>query len=131
MYGAFSMGHKNAAYRIRQLATEGKHTGLIPVASSTIWRWVKAGKFPKPFTMGSRCTVWDAAEVDEWIASSKANGLPTADTTAPKIEAPTANITTSATTAKGSHRKDAAKAARCAELAQAKKADRERSKGIA
>lgn len=92
------MTHKNAAYRIRQLATEGKHTGLIPVASSTIWRWVKAGKFPKPFTMGSRCTVWDAAEVDAWIASSKANGLPTADTTAPKI-------TTSATTAKGSHRK--------------------------
>lgn len=98
MYGAFSMGHKNAAYRIRQLATEGKNTGLIPVTSSTIWRWVKAGKFPKPFTMGSRCTVWDAAEVDEWIASSKANGLPTADTASSKI-------TTPAPTAKGPHRK--------------------------
>lgn len=75
--------NKNAVYRIRQLSTEGKHTGMIPVVPSTIWRWVKAGKFPKPFKIGSRCTVWDAAEVDAWIARSKAEGLPTADTTSP------------------------------------------------
>jgi hypothetical protein len=48
--------------------------------------------------MGGRCTVWDAAEVDAWIASSKANGLITADTTAANIKAP-------APTAKGPHRK--------------------------
>jgi predicted DNA-binding transcriptional regulator AlpA len=70
------------AYRLRQLASTKTQPGLLPVSQATIWRWVKAGKFPKPFTMGSRCTVWDAAEVDAWIANSKANGLPTADTTA-------------------------------------------------
>lgn len=85
------------AYRLRQLASTQTQPGRLPVSQATIWRWVRAGKFPKPFTIGDRCTVWDAAEVDEWIASSKANGLPTADTTA-KIEAP-------APTAKGSHRK--------------------------
>ena len=74
------------------------------MSQATIWRWVRAGKFPKPFTIGDRCTVWDAAEVDEWIASSKANGLPTADTTA-KIEAPTTKIATPVPSAKGPHRK--------------------------
>ena len=92
------------AYRLRQLASTQTHPGRLPVSQATIWRWVRAGKFPKPFTMGDRCTVWDADEVDAWIASSKANGLPTADTTA-KIEEPAAKITTPAPTTKGPYRK--------------------------
>ena len=35
---------------------------------STIWRWERAGKFPKSVRITSRLTVWDAAEVRAWLA---------------------------------------------------------------
>jgi predicted DNA-binding transcriptional regulator AlpA len=35
---------------------------------STIWRWEQAGKFPKSTRITPRLTVWDAAEVREWLA---------------------------------------------------------------
>lgn len=54
-------------YRLRQLASTKESPGLLPVGQATIWRWVKAGKFPKPFTMGTRCTVWDKKAVDQWL----------------------------------------------------------------
>ena len=38
------------------------------VARSTIWRMEKAGKFPKSTRITPRLTVWDAAEVREWLA---------------------------------------------------------------
>jgi predicted DNA-binding transcriptional regulator AlpA len=37
-------------------------------AQSTIWRLEKAGKFPKSTRITPRLTVWDAAEVREWLA---------------------------------------------------------------
>lgn len=46
-------------------------TGLIPVSPATIWRWVRDGKFPKPFKLGAATTVWDAAEVEAFIANMK------------------------------------------------------------
>lgn len=35
---------------------------------STIWRWEQAGKFPKSTRITPRTTVWDAAEVRDWLA---------------------------------------------------------------
>ena len=59
-------------YRLSQLATEKGRRGLLPVGPATIWRWAKAGQFPRPFKLGEKITVWDAAEVDEFIASRRA-----------------------------------------------------------
>ena len=36
------------------------------VASSTIWGWVKAGKFPKPIKLSKNCTAWKAADIEAW-----------------------------------------------------------------
>jgi prophage regulatory protein len=41
-----------------------KKTGLSP---ATIWRWVKADKFPKPFKITERATGWFEHELDEWL----------------------------------------------------------------
>ena len=46
-------------------------SGLLPVSPATIWRWVKAGKFPKPFKLGVGTTVFDLTEVETWIAAQK------------------------------------------------------------
>jgi prophage regulatory protein len=66
-------------YRIATLATtkvrKGDSTetriGLLPVSRATLWRWIRDGKFPQPFKLGENCTVFDAVEVDAWLATRK------------------------------------------------------------
>ena len=43
--------------------------GIVPVAHSTLWQWVKDGKFPSPVKLSPRVTAWRAAEVFEWAAA--------------------------------------------------------------
>lgn len=38
---------------------------------STIWGWVKDGKFPKPIKLSDRISVWKESDIDEWIESKK------------------------------------------------------------
>lgn len=54
--------------RIKQLATTPSVTGRYPVSATTIWRWVAAGKFPKPVKLGAGVTAWDTAELDAFDA---------------------------------------------------------------
>ena len=43
---------------------------LIGNASrSTVWRWIKAGKFPAAVRMGSARVGWRASEIAEWQAN--------------------------------------------------------------
>jgi hypothetical protein len=58
-------------YRLRQLATTKDHDGRLPVGPATVWRWVRAGNFPAPFKLGEKTTVWDAAEVEAFIAARR------------------------------------------------------------
>lgn len=54
--------------RVADIATTKNKPGMLPVSPATIWRWVREGKFPKPFKLGEAVTVWDAAEVEAFIA---------------------------------------------------------------
>ena len=45
--------------------------GQLNVSRATLWRWVKVGQFPQPFKLGANCTVWDASEIDAWLATRK------------------------------------------------------------
>lgn len=58
-------------YRLSQLATTKNRPGLLPVSPATIWRWTAQGRFPKPFRLGSNTTVWDAAEVANFVAQQR------------------------------------------------------------
>ena len=42
---------------------------LIPISKSTLWLWVKEGKFPRGKKLSPRCTVWNEAEVMQFIAN--------------------------------------------------------------
>lgn len=44
---------------------------LIPVAHSTLWAWVRSGKFPAPLKLSDRITVWRNSDVQAFI---KQNG---------------------------------------------------------
>lgn len=50
-------------YRLPQLKTH------LNVSGSSIWAWVKAGKFPKPIKLSENCTAWIAADVEQWVKS--------------------------------------------------------------
>ena len=40
---------------------------LVPFSRVTLWRKVKAGKFPKPLRLGGRMVAWRSDEVQQWI----------------------------------------------------------------
>lgn len=40
---------------------------ILPIGASTLWRWVKLGKFPKPIKLSERVTVWRAEDVRAWM----------------------------------------------------------------
>ena len=60
--------------RINELASHKSQRGLIPVSPATIWRWVKAGKFPEPIRLSDRVTAWEASKVNAWI-QAQAGGV--------------------------------------------------------
>jgi predicted DNA-binding transcriptional regulator AlpA len=60
--------------RVAELATTKGRKGMLPVSPATVWRWVREGKFPQPFKLGESVTVWDAAEVEAFIAQ-RAGGV--------------------------------------------------------
>jgi prophage regulatory protein len=42
--------------------------GPIPVARSTIYAWVKEGRFPAPTALGPGVSAWNVVEVRSFIA---------------------------------------------------------------
>lgn len=42
---------------------------VLEISSACLWRWVKAGKFPKPYKLSEGVTAWSAAEVHGWLAA--------------------------------------------------------------
>lgn len=55
--------HPAQFYRLPQLKAN------LKVSGSSIWAWVKAGKFPKPIKLSENCTAWNAADVEAWAQS--------------------------------------------------------------
>jgi prophage regulatory protein len=53
--------------RIAELASTKNKPGKLPISPTTVWRWVREGRFPKPFKLSDRVTVWDADEVECFI----------------------------------------------------------------
>ena len=39
------------------------------ITRSTLYRWLEAGRFPKPVQLGPRAVGWRRSDVIEWIAS--------------------------------------------------------------
>jgi prophage regulatory protein len=58
---------ENSYLRLAQITPN-----IVPVGRSTLWEWVKEGKFPKPVKLSPRVTVWRSADVREWMAQRNA-----------------------------------------------------------
>lgn len=65
----------DALYRIPSITGGPDGNGvrqepLIPVSPATIWRWVRAGRFPKPVKLGPGVTAWRGADLITFIENS-------------------------------------------------------------
>lgn len=40
----------------------------VGVAKSTLYKLIAEGKFPQPYRISSRLSVWDLGEIEAWIA---------------------------------------------------------------
>lgn len=51
---------------IRRLVSIPGVLSAVPINRSTLWRWVRAGKFPAPIRVGRR-TFFRAEDLNRWI----------------------------------------------------------------
>lgn len=61
-------GYVRLAQLIGDLNADPPIPPIIPVAKSSIWSWVKAGKFPRPHHLSPRVTAWEVASIRRWLA---------------------------------------------------------------
>jgi predicted DNA-binding transcriptional regulator AlpA len=47
---------------------------VVPFSHATLWRRVKAKKFPAPYKLAPNVTAWSAREVDVWCRSLPRTG---------------------------------------------------------
>lgn len=61
--------------RLSQILGSKSTPGPLPISRSTLWLWVKQGKFPPGLKLSERVRVWPVSEVREIIANAakKAN----------------------------------------------------------
>lgn len=62
------INQQNSFLRIEQVMER------IQLGRSWIWAAVKRGAFPAPKRLSTRCTRWDSAAVDHWIAQRLEEG---------------------------------------------------------
>lgn len=44
---------------------------MLSIGKSTIWLYVKTGKFPKPIKLSPGVTVWKLSEIEQFMSSLK------------------------------------------------------------
>lgn len=67
----------DALLRERVLVTKPGHPGILPFASSTLWRKVAAKEFPEPIRLSARVTAWRMGDVRAWIAAQQSKPFTT------------------------------------------------------
>lgn len=53
---------------VRSSKSEASAIAPLPFSAPTLWRMVKAGKFPKPTKLSARVTAWQVGQVRAWMA---------------------------------------------------------------
>ncbi len=45
---------------------------LIGISNATLWRWIKAGRFPAPMKIGKKKVAWRSSVLAHWITQRTA-----------------------------------------------------------
>ena len=58
---------KNGNVRTYQTGQQAPRQGLIGVGQTTIYEWVKQGRFPAPIRLSAGVSVWRVEDVRTWM----------------------------------------------------------------
>ena len=47
----------------------------LGIGKSTVWYLLKEGNFVKPIKLSQSITIWDEAEIDQWISEKKHHNI--------------------------------------------------------
>jgi prophage regulatory protein len=50
-----------------RIIREPETLAMVGVSPVTLWRWEKAGKFPKRLKIGPRAMGWKLSDIENWI----------------------------------------------------------------
>lgn len=45
----------------------------LGISVSSLWRWARTGKIPKPIKLSERVTAWSSTEINSWLAAKSAD----------------------------------------------------------
>ncbi|AYY06272.1 AlpA family phage regulatory protein [Enterobacter roggenkampii] len=45
----------------------------LGISVSSLWRWARTGKIPKPIKLSERVTAWSSTEIASWLEAKNAN----------------------------------------------------------
>jgi prophage regulatory protein len=72
-HASFDLLPDSAWLRESQLVRSSKSADSavapLPFSAPTLWRMVKAGRFPKPTKLSARVTGWQVGQVRAWMAA--------------------------------------------------------------
>jgi prophage regulatory protein len=54
----------------RPVLTRRELLGILPINQSTLWRWIRAQKFPRPINPEQGKLLWRKADVEAWMGQS-------------------------------------------------------------
>lgn len=57
-------------YRASDLTSTPFKKGLLPISSTTLWRWVKNGDFPPSVKLGPSVTAWSSDAIQTWLKNA-------------------------------------------------------------
>jgi predicted DNA-binding transcriptional regulator AlpA len=57
---------------VRSAKNPDSEVAPLPFSAPTLWRMVKAGKFPAPHKLSTRVTAWQVSQVREWMRTQAA-----------------------------------------------------------
>ncbi|WP_268591421.1 helix-turn-helix transcriptional regulator [Escherichia coli] len=43
----------------------------LGISVSSLWRWARTGKIPKPIKLSERVTAWSSTEINSWLEAKK------------------------------------------------------------
>lgn len=49
------------------LLTKTEVCAICKISNTTLWRWIKCGKFPKGINITARKRVWKRSTIEKWI----------------------------------------------------------------
>jgi predicted DNA-binding transcriptional regulator AlpA len=47
---------------------------LLPISRTTLWRWIRQKRFPRPLKLSPGVTAWKASDVLAWHQAAQADG---------------------------------------------------------